>query len=136
MLLRPAEPITHYPAYYQGEFIGRATDPEAPKRAEKLLLENLTEEQRADYKRERCFIATSPCGRRFRISYGKSQNIDEIDKSGYPTRNWCIHTSLECPTEDHLLAQKLIIENDFERFKRVAQDWGQPRRYGRPLTRF
>lgn len=94
----------------------------AAKRAEGLLLANLTLEQRAAYKKERTFIVNGSHGGRFKLMRGYSHNVKELDEEGREVRTFCIHPPAQhpCPNEDNVLLQKLMLQTDEEEFRRIA----------------
>jgi hypothetical protein len=94
---------------------------EAEQRAERLLLDHLSERQRAEYRERRAFTVISADGERtYRIERGWSGNVKLIGPDGRECRRYCIHPRERVPTEDCMLAQKLLIENDEPAFLRVA----------------
>jgi hypothetical protein len=98
-----------------------AAEREAEQRAERLLLDHLSERQRAEYRERRAFTVISADGERtYRIERGWSGNVKLIGPDGRECRRYCIHPRERVPTEDCMLAQKLLIENDEPAFLRVA----------------
>ena len=94
----------------------------AEGRAERLLLALLTPEQRDDYKNKRCFY-TQVNGQHFRIDFGTTNNVKRIDPvTKRVIEGLCIHPSFRhgCPTPDVLVAQKLMLETQPERFMQIA----------------
>ncbi len=88
------------------------------KLAEILLLENLNEEQRAEYKRLKYFRVI--VGEKiYRIKRGRVGNIELIDDAGIVAR-YCVHPAVGCPDQDTMLAQKLMLENDEKELLRLA----------------
>lgn len=98
-------------------------NPEARNRARQILVEHLSQAQK-DTLEKHGYFDVEAGGRWFRI-YGNSfqHNIFELDANGRKIREYCAHTSLACPREDHMLAQKFMIEASFEEFARVANIW-------------
>lgn len=100
---------------------------EARERADKLLVEHLTDEQEQSLAAHGYFdLETVVDGekKRFRIHNNKYQhNVFEIDESGRKLREYCAHTSHACPQSDHALAQKLLLEHNPLEFFRVANIW-------------
>lgn len=101
-------------------------DPEPVARARKLLVENLTEEQRAEFEEKKQFHVRSRSGKLYRVTHGvagniyRVENVTESPKWG-ERRRFCIHpTDHEVPAEDVMLAQKLWLEGNEEEFLRVA----------------
>ncbi len=96
---------------------------EAERRATELLLDHLDAQQIADFKRARRFVVHSRDGERaYRIQYGKQGNVYLLDKDRRtPVASYCIHPDINCcPTEDVMLAQKLLLEADEKEFLRIA----------------
>lgn len=95
---------------------------EAQARAEKILFENLSDIQRADYKRHRHFFCEGRSGRRFRIRTGTVANVDVIDRDGRITHRICAaaggHGAI--PDADNMLAQMLHLTHDDEGFERMG----------------
>lgn len=59
-------------------------------------------------------------GRRFRIKKGWSHNVFELNAEGKPLRSLCAHSREAVPEFDNMLAQKLWLEVDPDRFLGVA----------------
>ncbi len=94
-------------------------------RAEALLLDHLDSDQIAEFRRSRCFIVQSRDGvRRYRIDYGKQGNVKLLGELPFhkdrAVATFCIHPDLTIPTEDCMLAQKLLLETDEKAFLRIA----------------
>jgi len=80
------------------------------RRAARLLLENLTEAQLAQYASDRTFdVIGGQSGRRYRIWHRTMQNIEEFDPQGRRRRIWCFHP-VGLDLCDVLLAQKTALE--------------------------
>jgi hypothetical protein len=107
--------------------LSRPRHSDAVKRADKLLVEHLTEEQEQSLAAQGYFdVDTIVKGekKRFRIHNNKYQhNVFEIDQDGRKLRELCAHTSHACPQSDHALAQKLMLEHNPAEFLRVANIW-------------
>lgn len=102
----------------------------AKERAEGLLYEHLTDEQRAEIKRSKFFIVQGgKTGRRYKINAdgGLVANVHEVDDAGAVKRRLCAHLdhAANAPIFDHLLAQKLMLEYQEEAFLKVANDHGR-----------
>lgn len=93
----------------------------AYEKAEKLLLEHLTEEQKEDYRKFGAFNVVSMSHKRYRI-VAKTYigNIKQIDDQGKVKAVYCYHLKGEFPVPDHLLAQKLMLECCEDEFFQVA----------------
>lgn len=99
----------------------------AALRARRLLEAALTDEQSEEYERTKAFTMKvrdprDRTFRTFRVNHGIAGNVTEIDEHGRRMRKFCIHPrgSLGVPTEDVMLAQKLMLETDLESFERIA----------------
>lgn len=85
--------------------------PEA--RGRRLLREWLSPEQREQFERCQYFdVIGSDTGNRYRIYYGTSANVREIDGKGRSTRGWCFTPSGRLAPGDVMLAQKIALETD------------------------
>lgn len=88
--------------------------PEAQKRANELLLANLTPEQRQTFEEKKWFIVEGGKSRkRYRIRSIPHMvaNIDVLGDGESISHKLCGHCDVrEVPLADHLLAQKLMLE--------------------------
>lgn len=132
-----------------GTFISENS--EAKAKAEKLLLDQLDEKQRAEYKASQQFHVKSCNGKTYKITRQRSFNV-----TGPQGECYCGQTP-DTPIEDQMLAQKLLLEHDPERlFKNsnklaatgayqpqfIGIDWGldttpepdPPRRFNFPIN--
>lgn len=92
----------------------------AKARAEKLLVENLSPIQRAQFSKERCFVVDGRNGLRYRIRQGRSGNIDMVKADGTIQHRLCAHPREDVPDFDTMLAQKLMLEHDEDSFINLA----------------
>jgi len=92
---------------------------EAEEKALQLLLENLTENQRAIYESTGAIPIECQSGRKYHIRKGISQNVHELDEKGHTARRLCFHPS-DCPVYDVMLAQKLMLESCEEEARGIA----------------
>lgn len=92
---------------------------EANERAEKLLQEVLSPAQRAELQRKNYFHVRAN-GRRFRITRGWAGNVLEVDARSRLRYRFCAHPNQHVPAPDVMLAQKLVLESEPERFFSVA----------------
>jgi hypothetical protein len=98
----------------------------AEKRAEKLLQELLSAEQRAELAAKGFFtlrtIAKSGEERIYRIRRGRSRNVEQVDAQGNRIKTLCAHPIEMVPDADTMLAQKLMLETPDmqEEFLRIA----------------
>lgn len=102
----------------------------AKERAEGLLYEHLTDEQRAEIKKHKFFLVRGgKTGRSYKINAdgGLVANVHEMDGAGAVKRRLCAHIThaANAPIFDHLLAQKLMLEYQEEEFLKVANDHGR-----------
>ena len=104
----------------------------AKERAEVLLLENLTEEQEKAWKQERAIFVTSQSGKRYKIKEGMAHNVFELDETGRPVKELCVHVGAVCPNADNVLAQKLALEHHEDMFVKRANIWDLTKKH-RPL---
>jgi hypothetical protein len=83
----------------------------AHERGIRLLKENLSPAQRQQYDKHAYFEVTGgKTGKRYRIRYGRSMNIDQLDKNGRRVCGWCFFPHGNLVTGDVMLAQKLALE--------------------------
>jgi hypothetical protein len=86
-------------------------EPEA--RGLKLLREWLSPEQRAQFDAERYFdVIGCHSGKKYRIRYGSSANVDELDDAGAPRMGWCFVPDAYLVAGDVMLAQKIALETN------------------------
>lgn len=94
---------------------------DAERRAEALLLEHLTPEQRETWDREQYIPVVSHDGaRHYRIFRGRARNIRLVDADGKEILTYCAHPVEKVPVADCLLAQKLMLEMAEHEFLRIA----------------
>jgi hypothetical protein len=81
----------------------------------KLLREWLTPEQREQFDANRYFdVIGCDSGKHYRIHYGSSTNVHEIDSEGRSIDGWCFVPSGPLVPGDVMLAQKIALEtNEF-----------------------
>ncbi len=102
----------------------------ARERAEMLLQEFLTEEQKRELQAESHFhlrsIDKDGKERLYQIRRGRSENVYELDpKTKRTIAHFCAHPRERVPDADTMLAQKFMLENpeSQEEFKRIANVW-------------
>jgi hypothetical protein len=84
---------------------------EAHDRSIRLLFENLSPTQRAQYDKSQYFEVTGgETGKTYRITPGYQMNVDEIGKNGNHVRTLCFMPAGRLALGDVLLAQKLALE--------------------------
>ena len=94
---------------------------EAEERAQDLLLECLTEEQRKTVKEHKWFVVKGgKSGKTYRIRTNTvAGNVEELEEEK-ATSKFCCHLNHKMPRPDHHLAQKMMLEYDEDEFLRVA----------------
>lgn len=96
---------------------------EAKERAHELLLSALSREQQEEYLKSNFFrvriVDKTGTIRTYRVDHGTHGNVRLIDEAGKILRRYCIQPN-GVPTEDAMLAQKLLLETDEEAFLRIA----------------
>jgi hypothetical protein len=86
---------------------------ERDARGIELLKQWLSPEQSALYDAKSYFDVTGcHSGKRYRISYGTSMNIHELDGAGCPCVGWCFVPKGHLVAGDIMLAQKIALETD------------------------
>lgn len=91
----------------------------AEKKAEILLRQMLTPEQKEDLTQKGCFYLHVG-EKKFRIDRGHAGNVKLVDERNEVVESYCIHPEGGIPDADAMLAQKLLLETDLETFERVA----------------
>jgi len=85
----------------------------AEARGRRLLRRWLSQEQRAQFDAMNFFdVVGSSTGKRYRIFYGQSANIREMDEAGNPKMGWCFVPKGYLVPGDVMLAQKIALETD------------------------
>jgi hypothetical protein len=83
----------------------------AEHRGIQLLLENLTEEQKAEYKFKRYFhVKGGDTGNRYRIHHGRQMNINHVSEDGRSLMGYCFLPQGGLVAGDCMLAQKTALE--------------------------
>jgi hypothetical protein len=91
----------------QAEYERRAT------RGVALLREWLSPEQRTQFDTFKSFdVIGCNSGKSYRIQYGASANVVELDNVGRPTMGWCFVPAGNLVPGDVMLAQKIALETD------------------------
>jgi hypothetical protein len=79
----------------------------------KLLREWLSPAQCAQFDANRYFDVTGcHSGKKYRIRYGSSANIEELDHTGHPVMGWCFVPNRHLVPGDVMLAQKIALETN------------------------
>jgi hypothetical protein len=84
------------------------------QRAEALLLAWLSPDQRAQYRSRGRFEVTTAAGHRYRVC---PRGVVRLDPRGWA---YCIEATSPVPVADELLAFKLLLETDEQRFLATA----------------
>ena len=84
-----------------------------------LLLSALSPQQRVEYQ-EKHHLTLIIGDKRYRIHKGRTGNIQLLDGQDKVIKCFCIHPREQCPLDDNVLAQKLLLETNEEEFLRVA----------------
>jgi len=86
----------------------------APERRSLILMRNwLSPDQREQFDARGYFdVVGSHTGRRYRIRFGTSTNVHELDNFERSVAGWCFVPTEYLPPGDVMLAQKLALEND------------------------
>jgi hypothetical protein len=91
----------------------------AKERARNLLCDHLSPKQEEDL-RVRGYFDVVVNGRSYRIRRGGHGGWVERMDGQRATDGYCIYLQGECPAEDNMLAQKLLLETDEAEFLRIA----------------
>jgi hypothetical protein len=84
---------------------------DADVRATTLLREWLSPQQRAQFDVEGYFdVVGCDSGKRYRIHYGTSMNVHEMDDAGHSKLGWCFVPNGRLVAGDVMLAQKIALE--------------------------
>ena len=87
--------------------------------AERLLVEHLSQAQRAAYERDRFFEVVAAKSR-YRIYHDGS--VRRLGEDGREVASYCIHPDEAIPAGDLALAKKLLLETDEVAFRRIANE--------------
>ncbi|WGS21782.1 MULTISPECIES: hypothetical protein [unclassified Bradyrhizobium] len=78
-----------------------------------LLFRWLSPEQRSEFEKYKRFdVIGSESGKRYRICYGTSTNVYEMDDKGLVVVGWCFRPVGSLVAGDVMLAQKIALEID------------------------
>ena len=93
----------------------------ADTRATTLLREWLSPQQRAQFDAEGYFdVVGCDSGKRYRIHYGTSMNVHEINDAGHSKVGWCFVPNRRLVAGDVMLAQKIALETSENKALAVA----------------
>jgi hypothetical protein len=123
---RSAEALERYEARRKEEeriLIEREVERQvASGKAELLLRRMLSSKQSAELDEHGHFLVTGKNGQMYRIHRGTHSNVAELcPETGAVRKTFCVVPKLRVPDQDAMLAQKLLLEVDPERFLRIAQ---------------
>lgn len=94
----------------------------AISKANKLLVDNLTDTQKLDYDKFGYFFVESLSGQKYRIRKGRQINIDVMSQDKI-SRRICAHPIVSCPDEDTMLVQKIMLETSESAFLNIAKEY-------------
>lgn len=78
-----------------------------------LLCDWLSPEQLSQFKRRKSFdVVGSESGKRYRVCYGTSTNVYEMDQKGRVVVGWCFRPAGSLVPGDVMLAQKIALETN------------------------
>jgi hypothetical protein len=84
---------------------------ESGARALRLLRSWLSSAQREQFEARHHFdVIGCDTGKRYRIHWGRTSNVYEIDEAGEPKRGWCFAPIGNLSEGDVMLAQKIALE--------------------------
>lgn len=93
---------------------------EADAKAEVLLLRHLSDKQKEDLATKGYFLVEVG-GEIYKINRGFAGNIKLLNgETGEEEKSFCIHPTERVPNADAMLAQKLLLEADRDRFHKIA----------------
>lgn len=92
----------------------------AEKKARDLLFRHLTKEQKYSLRANNYFTVVGQDGAEYQITMGSCQNIYSMVNGERYGRFCFVPVDTKIPTNDSILAQKLMLEHDIEGFMRVA----------------
>lgn len=92
---------------------------EASRKSRSLLMQYLTDAQREELLEKSYFIVKGSEGGLYAIYKGSSGNVSEL-KDGKRVSGMCIHPNIWTPDFDTMLAQKMHLETDEKKFRKVA----------------
>lgn len=95
-------------------------DPKAKEKARQLLMRNLDDGQLKSFKKDGTFRVTAKDGKTYTISTARSFNVKAEDGTRY-----CGQLA-DTPIEDQMLAQKLLLQSEPEKFFKNANVSGAP----------
>lgn len=115
-------------AYWAPTYMGPTRtwyDEEADKRAQGLLVECLSPAQKEEFNYRRSFTVVSKSKRTYRIEFVRNYNVRLLNAHHQSIAAYCAGPLEDVPIADMMLSQKLMLENDEERFLRIANKQGE-----------
>lgn len=106
------------PTYFGMDLAYEVENPKAKKKARELLLKNLDATQTASFKKSGDFKVTGKDGNAYTINDARSFNV--VGPDGVKYCGQLVNT----PIEDQMLAQKLLLEHDPDKFFKNANKSG------------
>lgn len=92
----------------------------ASRKADVLLREVLSTEQRADLDRANGFKVHTPSGNVYWVARGVAGNVHLLDATGRKRTRYCAHGPSILPDGDHMVSQMLMLVTDEPEFLRIA----------------
>jgi len=94
---------------------------ERKAKAIKLLRDTLDRKQKKDLnKRKHFFVRGGKSGNLYKIKQGRVQNVELVDDRKRTKQRLCAHPQINCPDEDTMLVQKVMIEHMEDHFRDIA----------------
>jgi hypothetical protein len=110
-------------------FGARLYEDDSEARGLKLLKEWLSPGQLAQFNADGYFdVIGSDTGKRYRIHYGSSMNVEELDNFGQPRICYCLVTDAPLAPGDVVLAQKIALETGERAALALANKFAPKRR--------
>lgn len=118
--------------YMRERLVLDAAHKAASERALRLLEEHLSPQQLADLEATKGFMVVGSDGHTYRIARGSRGNVFRVNRKGQLLWRFCAHITesffdARYPDEDHMLAQKLLLEIDAPSFLKLANVFRMPR---------
>ncbi len=92
----------------------------AERKAKSLLYRFLNREQKRELHLQKSFTVLGGDGRTYQVTWGSCNNVRLLE-NGRPRFSLCLVSKEFLPTADLMLAQKVLLEADPDRFLRTAQ---------------
>ena len=65
------------------------------------------------------YVIGGKTGHKYRIDHGRAGNV-KLMVNDKVAQSWCAHPAINCPNEDTMLAQKVMLEHMEAQFKDTA----------------